>query len=104
MRCTSFSVVTGQVGHPDNPLALIGSLCKPWDLCIFKLDVDTTHIEMSIAAELLFGDIELRQLVDEFYFEHHFVTAQPAPMSNMETWYAMATYARKSGLRMHYWP
>jgi len=91
------------VGHPDNPLTLIASICRPDDFCVFKLDVDTTHIEMSLAAQLLWGDAELRSLVDEFYFEHHFVRDRGA-RDNMESWYAMATYARRSGLRMHYWP
>ena len=95
--------VSSQPGHPDNPLALIASLCRPCDLCVFKLDIDTIALEMSLASQLLYADAELRDLVDEFFWEQHFVRDSPTS-NNMDAWYSMATHARHRGLRMHYWP
>ena len=96
--------VSGKPGHVDNPLTLIASLCTPADICVFKLDVDSTDVEYSLVAQLLFGDPQVRDLVDDFYFEHHVVYGRPEPINNLDSWYAMAGYARHSGLRMHYWP
>jgi hypothetical protein len=51
-----------------NPLELIRKLCRPEDLVVFKLDVDSEKVEVGLMEQLL-ADPTLLELVDEFYFE-----------------------------------
>lgn len=50
---------------------LIKQIAKPEDFVSFKLDIDTTSVEMPIALQLL-NDAKFAALIDEFYFELHF--------------------------------
>jgi hypothetical protein len=105
----------GVQSHPksiDNPLLRIKELCRPQDLCVFKLDIDTTEIEMAIVRQLLSSD-ELMGLVDEFFFEHHVCNYAMrlhglggcmTKRTDLASWYKMVTPARKKGFRMHFWP
>ena len=44
--------------------------CRPEDLCIFKLDIDTSSAELAINSQLLKSP-QIMAVVDEYYFEHH---------------------------------
>ena len=103
---------TSQKGHADNPLTVVRQHCRPQDFCVFKLDIDTASVELAINAELL-TDSSLIALIDEYYYEHHVrnkVMAMHIPnkptlnVTDLRSWYNMATAARMQGLRMHYWP
>lgn len=99
-------------GDVRNPAALIKKLCKPEDVVIFKLDVDSEKVELGIMEQIV-NDPELLLLVDEFFFEMH-VCNDVMRMHGMKCnekstfhvsgWYDVAIPARKRGLRMHYWP
>ena len=103
----------GAEGHPDNPLTVIRQECRPEDLCIFKLDIDTPIHEMAINNALLRSP-SLMALVDEYYFEHHVQNkvmaihggcgGTPTKKNDLASWYHMALRARRSGMRMHFWP
>ena len=103
----------GKEGHPDNPLTVIARECRPEDLCVLKLDIDSEKHELLINSQLL-GSPPLMALVDEYYFEHHVQNSvmaaqglghRPRPgVNDLESWYQMVTAARQRGLRMHFWP
>ena len=57
--------VTSKNGSFWNPLTLIKQLCRPEDICVFKLDIDTMPSELQIAQTLI-NDPALVALVDEF--------------------------------------
>ena len=107
--------VSADPASADNPLALIRRMCTPEDLVVFKLDIDTTNIELQLTRMLL-GDSQLLGLVDEFFFEHHIHFASNVMAmhgmgrrtmnkgNNLKSWVEMALPARRKGLRMHYWP
>jgi hypothetical protein len=104
--------VTPVLNDARNPAALIKKLCKPEDVVIFKLDVDSEKVELGIMDQIV-NDPELRGLVDEFFFEMH-VCNKVMRMHGMDCterstfhvsgWYDVAMPAREKGLRMHYWP
>jgi hypothetical protein len=54
-----------------NPLPSILQKYNKDDFIVFKLDIDTTSIEMSLAHQLLEGDENglYHRLIDQFYFE-----------------------------------
>jgi hypothetical protein len=106
--------VSKDVGNPWNPLTLIKQLCRPEDVVVFKLDIDSEAAELGIAHGLL-DDPELLALVDEFYFELHTCNhvmrmhgldcvSDKAKTFRLSAWYDLALPARKKGLRMHFWP
>jgi len=58
--------------HPaTNVLQLIEEIGKEEDFIAFKLDVDTTSVEIPIVLEILHSH-EVIHLIDEFFFELHF--------------------------------
>ena len=104
----------GEEGHPDNPLTVIMQYCRPEDLCIFKLDIDTSSAELAINSQLLKSP-QIMAVVDEYYFEHHVKNQVMAihgalggrptrNINDLRSWYTMATHARRQGMRMHFWP
>jgi len=54
-----------------NVLALIEEIGKEEDFIAFKLDVDTTGVEIPLVLEIL-NSHKLVHLIDEFFFELHF--------------------------------
>ena len=93
-------------------MTLVKQLCRPEDIVIFKLDVDSEAIGLGIMDQVI-NDPELLALVDEFYFEMH-VCNHVMRMHGMQctekskhkvnAWYDLVTPAREKGLRMHFWP
>ena len=64
--------ISADVNHPSHPLAVMRNLkITPDDFVAFKLDIDTSSVELPIAILLLQND-EFTSLVDEFFFEFHF--------------------------------
>lgn len=60
---------------PDSshsPSRVIKEIANPGDFIAFKLDIDTSSIEIPIAMSVA-SDPELRKLVSEFFFEFHFL-------------------------------
>ena len=102
------------VGHADNPLTFIKALTKPEDFVVFKLDIDTPEVEVSLVQQLM-NDTELHTLIDEFYFEHH-VKGSPmqwhgwgdlrrheTPLNDIQDSYEVFYYLREKGIRAHSW-
>jgi hypothetical protein len=106
--------VSDAAGNINNPLHLIQTLCRPEDIVVFKLDIDS-DFEINIVHQLLESPV-LRGLVDEFYYEHHvrnYVmrkhglnarTPQLDVNVSLASWYDMVIPMREAGFRMHFWP
>lgn len=111
-KALQFNNVGISAGREDehNPLVRIRALCKPRDIVVFKLDIDSP-LEMQVVRQLLTNK-ELLGLVDEFYFEHHVRNdvmkmhglGGNDPKTSLKTWYDMVLPARRKGLHMHSWP
>lgn len=104
--------INQNAGSVDNPLHLIKTLCKPQDIVVFKLDIDTVGVELNIVREILRRK-DLQELIDDFYFEHHVrndvmrmhgLGGNGPPERNLKSWYDMAIPARQKGFHMHFWP
>ena len=64
--------VSNNVTSDYSPIRLIKSLTvEPHDFVAFKLDIDTTNIEIPIFFQLL-EDPNVYKIVDEFFFELHY--------------------------------
>jgi hypothetical protein len=53
-----------------NPLKMLLENYDEDDFIVIKLDIDTAHVEVPLANQLLEDD-RFARLVDSFYFEHH---------------------------------
>ena len=88
------------------------------DFVSFKLDIDTPEIEIPIALDLLNGNSDFAEYVDEFFFELHFrceIMMQCGWNTTMPEWYmglkldrygALKFFRdlRMRGVRAHFWP
>ena len=94
-----------------NPWRILkGMSLKPDDYVVVKLDIDVSEIEESLINQLV-DDEDIRQLVDEVFFEHH-VNVK----AMWESWgiknlsqimkdsYRLFGTLRSAGVRMHSWP
>ena len=63
--------ISSEEGNDENPLTLIKDVVSAGDFVAFKLDVDTSTIELPIALSLL-RNSSYYELVDEFFFELHY--------------------------------
>ena len=63
--------VSADIKSEHNPLTLIKSIAKPRDFVAFKLDIDTSSIEIPLFLQLL-EDPAAYNIVDEFIFELHY--------------------------------
>ena len=100
--------ISADEGHKMNPLETIVSEFSEDDFIVFKLDIDTSIIEVPLAQQLLASD-RLTRLIDQFYFEHHVNIAE------MEKWWGNSMSGtikesldlmqglRKKGVASHYW-
>lgn len=99
-----------------NPLNMIKTMTKPHDYVAFKLDIDSSHIEIPLIIDLL-SDVESLKLVDELFFEFHYncplmkkINFYKAP-SGYEDKIEMSRVGslklfsdlRYKGIRAHYW-
>lgn len=100
-------------------LRIIDQRVQEEDFVAFKLDIDTSEIEMHVALELL-KQPRYHKKIDEFFFELHFhcevlaaccwerVGPLPAEVAGFKlTRYNALHYfqdLRKTGMRAHIWP
>ena len=63
--------ISNEEGNDENPLTLIKDVVSSGDFVAFKLDVDTSSVELPIALSLL-RNSSYYELVDEFFFELHY--------------------------------
>jgi hypothetical protein len=64
--------VAANLTHGEHPLRLLDTLhVKERDFVSFKLDIDTSEIEVPIALQLA-ALPHYQRIVDEFFFEFHF--------------------------------
>ena len=90
-----------------NPLHSILKKFNEDDLIVIKLDVDTSHVEVPLALQLL-EDESLHPLVDQFYFEHHALLKEipgwgrnirSTIKDSMELFHGL----RQKGIASHFW-
>jgi hypothetical protein len=91
-----------------NPLRVLKSIAGKEDLVVFKLDIDNAVVEAAFVDQIM-KDVELINLIDEFYFEHHF-TFHPlttrwagTTQHNITQSYELFSTLRHQGVRAHSW-
>lgn len=91
-----------------NPLKSIVAKYTKDDFVVVKLDIDTSHIEVPLAKQLLEDD-SLHEIVDQFYFEHHVKLQELArywgrSMSGtIKDSFDLMNGLRKKGIASHFW-
>mmetsp|Transcript_16849 Transcript_16849/g.31910 ORF Transcript_16849/g.31910 Transcript_16849/m.31910 type:complete len:399 (-) Transcript_16849:184-1380(-) len=101
--------VSPEEGNKLNPFHSILRQFNKDDFIVVKLDVDTASVEVPLAYQLL-NDKSIRDLVDQFYFEHH-VHASPinrfwskSARGSIKDSFELFTSLRKNGIPSHFWP
>jgi hypothetical protein len=92
----------------SNPLKMLLDNYNEDDFIIIKLDIDTAHIEVPLAYQLLEDD-RYSRLVDSFYFEHH-VHMKEMQMywthtmtGSIQNSFKLFRGLREKGIPAHYW-
>jgi len=104
--------VSAEDGNRLNPLHSILQKYNEDDFIVFKLDIDTTSIEMSLVHQLLEGGENgiYHRLIDQFYFEHHVHMSEIAYAWNetmdgtIKDSLDLFTGLREKGIPAHFWP
>lgn len=92
-----------------NPLHSILRNFNKDDLVVVKLDVDTGHIEVPLAKQIL-ENAQLYKMIDQFYFEHHVHLQELSPnwqgtmRGSIESSLQLFHDLRKKGVAAHFWP
>jgi hypothetical protein len=93
-----------------NPWNVLVQTFTKQDYVIVKLDIDAPEIERQLVVQLI-SNKTIRELVDEFYFEHHVNSAAMNPYWGTENSehtmvqsYALFKNLRMHGIRAHSWP
>lgn len=94
-----FSMPGSTGNNHVNPLVVIKQLCVPTDFVVLKMDIDRPEIEQAWLQQLL-NDVELHQLVDEFYYEFNPLEAGWRALTSV---YKALTALRHAGIRAHGW-
>ena len=95
-----------------DPLLSILQTFDEDDFIVVKLDIDTSHIELPLAKQLLEGgkDGIYHKLVDQFYFEHHVHLGEIAPRwggsmkGTVQESLDLFGGLREKGIPAHFWP
>lgn len=101
--------VTAEEGHKLNPLHSILKQFDPNDFIVVKLDIDTPSIEVPLFQQLLQDPI-YKELVDQFYFEHHVGLKELIPYwgrglnQTVKQSIDMFLELREKGIPAHFWP
>lgn len=82
-----------------NPLVVIKQLCVPSDFVVLKMDIDRPEVEQAWLDQLV-NDVELHQLVDEFYYEFNPLEAGWGGLTSV---YKALAALRHAGIRAHGW-
>ena len=110
--------VSANISHGNSVLRMIREIAYEHDYVAFKLDIDTPDVEIAIALEML-QNVEVRNLIDEFFWEFHFRCDimmycgwgnDMRPMINglnlssrADAMHLFRRY-RLHGIRSHFWP
>ena len=110
--------VSSNISHGNSVLRMITETALPHDYVAFKLDIDTPPVEIPIALDILTNP-EVRNLVDEFFFEFHFrcdvmmycgwgdaipLTQYGLNLSSRHDAMDLFQRYRRIGIRSHFWP
>ena len=109
--------VSADISHGNSVLRMIREIALKHDYVALKLDIDTPDVEIPIALAIL-HNTEVRNLVDEFFFELHFqcdvMTScgwgkRVPPQSHgltLDRPHVLQFFIdlRKKGIRAHIWP
>ena len=109
--------ITSNVHDPHSPLRHIQSIAREEDFVSFKLDVDTSSVEIPLVLQLV-ASSELLKLVDEFFFELHFrceimkkcgwgdSMPESVDWLKLDRVNTLSLFAdmRRKGVRAHIWP
>jgi hypothetical protein len=94
-----------------NPINSILEQFDEDDFIVFKLDIDTSSIDVSLAHQLLLGGENgtYHRLVDQFYFEHYVHLKELArswrrSMNGMIKNSLDRAGLRSKGIHAHFWP
>ncbi|GAX23192.1 hypothetical protein FisN_39Hu012 [Fistulifera solaris] len=100
--------VSVEPGNVLNPFTTIKKNFNRDDLIIVKLDIDTPHLEMALAQQLM-EDRELSSLIDHFYFEHHVGLKELLPnwgskvQGTIKESLELFNKLRQKGISAHFW-
>uniref|UniRef100_A0A7S1NBA7 Uncharacterized protein n=1 Tax=Eutreptiella gymnastica TaxID=73025 RepID=A0A7S1NBA7_9EUGL len=109
-----YNVATTTDPHDSqNALRIVEEVARPEDFVVFKLDIDSNHIEQLIVQQLI-DSPKLQGLVDELFWEHHVSLSPmqwygwgdasrfPNTGTIMDS-YRNFTKLRQLGIRAHSW-
>lgn len=98
-----------------DPLQRIAATARPEDFVVFKLDIDTFHLERAFVDEMLTNKLGTNAtlLIDEFLFEYHFATPDEPELhtfwprktrgGSLRDAVRLMTELRRRGVRSHFW-
>lgn len=101
--------VEGAMWDWQHPLKLLKQVARPEDFVVFKLDIDTSFIEVPL-AKIIAQDATVASLIDEFYFEHHVdiiemrSSWQKSIDGTLHDSIRLFQAIRQQGIRAHWWP
>ena len=110
--------VSADISHGNSVLRMIREIALKHDYVAFKLDIDTPDVEIPIALEIL-QNTDIRNLIDEFFFELHFrcdimmycgwgrdIRQMNNGLNLSSRFHAMDLFRRYRlhGIRSHFWP
>lgn len=107
--------ISSNIKDRHSPSRIIKQIAREDDFVSYKLDVDTSNVELPIVQEML-DDAQLISLIDEFFFEFHihcevmkycgWDTKEDwnGMKLNVESSMKMFSELRHKGLRAHFWP
>jgi len=109
--------ITSDVSDPHSPLRHILSIAREEDFVSFKLDIDTSSVEIPLVLQLV-ASSELMRLMDEFFFELHFrceimkycgwgdKMPESVDWLKLDRVNTLSLFAdmRRKGVRAHIWP
>jgi hypothetical protein len=95
-------------------LKILAANARPEDVVVLKLDIDDSLLEAALVARIL-ADAHLKSLIDEFYFEHHYLSheqemGQPRAwkrkpeMQSIRESFELFQELRRAGIVAHVWP
>ena len=92
----------------QSALGVLRRTARPEDFVVFKLDIDTPHVEQQIMDILLSEEGKVyTDLIDEFYFEYQGGEGGPflldSPNTTVSYGVQMLQQLRRRGVRTHFW-